>query len=148
MHSEVMSFHTMSDLKNFNCISTPVPVRFYTSCSTYNIQINWVICMRLLIKLSSFLTWSCVVVHLRDDNVALWGSSSSNVLVQNVLWHLSCLSAACSPTDDHYRIVVDGVQYLLLKLFDRQLLSLMQPLPLKQKSGAEHKTRFSFQIPS
>lgn len=73
------------------------------------------------------------MAHLSYNNVALGGFSSFNALVQNVLRHLSGLSTACGSTDDHYWTAIDGVHYLLLKLFDRQLLSLTQPLPWKHE---------------
>lgn len=73
------------------------------------------------------------MAHLSDNNVALRGSSSFDVLIQDVLWHLSGLSTARGPTDNHDWIAVDGLHDLLFKLFDGQLLSFMQPLPKKQK---------------
>lgn len=66
--------------------------------------------------------------YLGDHNVAVGCSASFDEAVQDVLRHLSGLTAACRPSNNHHRVVVNGAHDLLLKVFDRQLVTLTQDL--------------------
>lgn len=45
--------------------------------------------------------------HLSDDDVAVSTVSISDHTVQDELWYLCGLPAACRPTQDHHLLVMD-----------------------------------------
>lgn len=73
--------------------------------------------------------------HLCDHDVAVGSARSFDVAVQDVLWDLGGLAAACGPPDDDHRVVVDGAHDFLLKAFDRQLVPLHQDLNHKHRGS-------------
>lgn len=61
--------------------------------------------------------------YLGDNDVAVRCSPSFDEAVQDELGNLGCFSTACSSSDNHHRVAVDGGHNLLLKLFDGQLVT-------------------------
>jgi hypothetical protein len=60
------------------------------------------------------------VTDLRDDHVTLGAPPLLYHLVEDELGHLGGLAASRLPADDHHRVVVDGVQDLVMGLADGQ----------------------------
>lgn len=84
--------------------------------------------------------------YLGDDDVAVGRSAFSNETVQDELWHLSGFTAARRPPDDHHRAGVQRRHDLVLKLFDRQQVALLQDLwpqevTLQQQQAEEQEQK-------